>query len=253
MIYSGKVAILGCGPAGLMAAHGARQLGYRPVIFTKDFRPSPIGGAQYLHESIPEITDEEPDGTLLVYYNGNPNQYSQKVYGEIRETSWKNWPHEQPIWNMRAAYDRLWDIYSDCIVTREIDPGSAIELTAYMDAVLSCIPPQSLCRSNSCSFESQAVKINYRLDKKKDPNLHTMIYNANEAPLWYRRSVIFQWVSEEFPASVPYDHLPVIQKPLSTNCMCLPEIKRLGRYGTWTKGVLINDAYHGAINYLRGL
>lgn len=49
-----NIAILGCGPSGLVAAHAAMQINInkRVSVFSRNLR-SPIYGAQYLHQPIP--------------------------------------------------------------------------------------------------------------------------------------------------------------------------------------------------------
>ena len=51
------VAILGCGPTGLVAAHACAMKHIPFVIFSKK-RKSFLFGSQYLHEPIPGVIEE---------------------------------------------------------------------------------------------------------------------------------------------------------------------------------------------------
>src|SRR3546814_7896241 len=54
-----KVLILGCGPAGLIAAHAAKRMDADFIVMSKA-RKSFMNGAQYLHAPIPGVSLAEP-------------------------------------------------------------------------------------------------------------------------------------------------------------------------------------------------
>ena len=93
-----KVVVLGCGPAGLIAAHAAAMQGADIRIMSKP-RKSFMNGAQYLHKHINGTPYSDP---FQVSYEmlGSPEQYRLKVYGakwdgtvspEDLEESHKGW------------------------------------------------------------------------------------------------------------------------------------------------------------------
>src|SRR4051812_38354175 len=108
-----KIAVLGCGPAGMMAAAGAVEaaLDYEGgdiAIFSRK-RKSELFGAQYLHKPIPWAT---PPKEVTVDYRiiGEPADYKRKVYGNgwLGAVSPEDLQEPHPGWDIRETYDNLW-------------------------------------------------------------------------------------------------------------------------------------------------
>ena len=247
-----KIAVLGCGPAGLLAAHAVNQAtgGKPPEIFSRKVR-SPMRGAQYLHEPIPGLTDTaSPDDELRYIKVGTQSGYAVKVYNDaFAPVSWSRFEDGHvPAWDIRRAYDDLWDLWEQDIE----DIGSAsvwlAEFGHTYDLVLSSVPAKALCSNPTCRFESQEVYINEQAQPVVHPN--TIVYNGNPSTPWYRTSSVFGWGNTEWPANamgVAVDHGAVlVHKPLWTSCDCNPNVVRLGRYGAWDKPLLTHHAYHTA-------
>lgn len=241
-----KVAILGCGPAGLLAAHAVAETGVRPVVFSRAV-PSEIGGAQYLHRAIPEVTGDAPDGLCEVIKLGTPAGYATKVYNDpASETSWKIMDSgDHKIWNMRRAYNWLWGRYEGNITDQEVDADRVESLLRQYDLILSTVPAVALCaHANRHEFVSQQVGIVYHPAEEEGPN--RIIYNGKPDG-WYRASEIFGWVGFEYAPEESPSNAKMVRKPLWTDCNCHPDLVRLGRYGKWKKGELIHHAYEGAL------
>lgn len=237
-----RVHVLGCGPAGLLVAHAALQRGHAVTIVSKKVK-SPIGGAQFLHSAIPELTEEEPDGSVEFIHWGDEKNYAKKVYQDpSAPTSWGNYSGDVPIWNMRKAYNELWDRYNDNIVNREVTTQDlAQHRTDDTHLIFSTIPRPVLCTHlGQHHFKKQEVWLTYEQGKPA-PNL--ILYNGDPEYSWYRYSALFSWYSTEWPHEPPNAQTKKISKPLSHGCDCFPDIHKLGRYGRWEKGVLIHDAY----------
>ena len=96
-----KIAILGCGPSGLAAAHAAlNTVNCSLDIFSKKVK-SPMWGAQYLHGPVPGIPSAEP--TLIRYImRGAPEDYLRKVYAD----KWDGTINDE----MRTQAHLAWDI-----------------------------------------------------------------------------------------------------------------------------------------------
>ena len=236
-----NITVLGCGPAGLLAAHAAFQAGHTPRIVSRKVR-SKIGGAQYLHTHIPDLTHRDPEDYVEFEYRGDARGYAQKVYGVAdAPTSWGDYQGRVPIWNMRQAYDELWKRYEsyveDQVVTSDLSAiGSGL--------ILSTVPRKLLCDRNH-QFISQEVSIWYAKAERKD---NQIIYNGNPDTPWYRYSHLFGWESIEWPnAPAPDSDLVRVVKPLYTDCTCYPKVVKLGRYGRWEKKILSHDAYWMAV------
>jgi hypothetical protein len=253
-----KVAVLGCGPAGLMAAHGARNAGAHVAIYSER-RKSPLYGAQYLHAPIPGVTDLE-DRVIVDYrIQGSPEKYRSKVYGPMWDgtVSPEDLSENHEAWDIRATYDRLWSLYHTRVMDMRLDPYAVMQISNdSFDLIINTIPLQALCRAGH-SFQSTQVwaagdapelGIDVGLTYHCPPD--TVICNGNETPAWYRMSRIFGHTTIEWPlhANPPVTTASKVSKPLRHNCDCWPEILKLGRYGSWEKGVLSHTAYQRAFS-----
>lgn len=246
----GKVAVLGCGPAGLMAAHAAAIAEYDVHIYSKKHK-SPMPGAQYLHAPVPMITPNT--GSLINYeFRGSLDEYRIKVYGE-REARVLVSPAalspQHEAWDLRAAYDLLWEIYGGYVQDREIDPRWISELleSGQYDAVLSTLPLSRICKDLSHGFTVCGIWAAAEEDAPLRVADNTVVCEGRTPPGWYRASNVFGHVSMEWPDDKrPPVSVIKVEKPIRTTCDCWPEIHRLGRYGTWTKGVLTHQAFEAA-------
>lgn len=266
-----KVAILGCGPAGLFAAHAAAQAGAEFTIFSKP-RKSFMRGAQYLHKPIPGLTGDSFDVTYELW--GSVEGYRRKVYGEMEDilVSPETLVGTSPAWDIREAYDNAWDLYADphdlsrSIVPVDFETGHdgvfLDTMSGEYDLVISSIPAWLLCRNAEHSFESTTVWATEGLKRPREMGFHDsdghtlrdnlVVCSGDSDDWWYRQSRIHGWENTEFPQ----DRKPVapqgvrvhqVTKPVRTSCDCHPDIVRVGRYGQWKKGVLTHDAYDDAV------
>ncbi len=254
-----KVAILGCGPAGLLAAHRAIQEGHAVQIYSVK-RPSKIGGAQYLHEAIPELTDAEPDLTLRYIKLGQSVGYALKVYGsEDAPVSWEAYQEgDAPAWRMEEAYSILWNMYSRLVTDVPVGAHFVKQLvqSGEYDHVVSTIPASAICENHEHRFEKQDIALvpSARIEAR-----NVVVYNGQETEPWYRTSNIggHQWTEYACHPGQPspwllHDDYRPGWKPLSTDCDCCPGVARMGRFGRWQKGQLVHHAYEQMAELLNG-
>ncbi|HEX4502155.1 MAG TPA: hypothetical protein VH187_13545 [Scandinavium sp.] len=265
------VAILGCGPAGLLAAHAARLMGCDITIISNK-RKSSMLGAQYMHRAIPEL-DLNPPVKLSYVLQGNVDDYRAKVYGDDADESITVSPelfqgyHE--AWSIRQAYNQLWKRYQAMITDDIIDQEYLLHAVNSYDATISTIPAKQLCyQRERHMFTSVKVWIDNTwrggdVERNKDRygTRHVVLCNGQsfdeDHPSqtgWYRTSIIYdhantEWASDAINIFMPHGVMPVI-KPLQTNCDCWPGIVRAGRYGLWQKGILSHDAFEMALGVL---
>lgn len=261
-----RVAILGSGPAGLMAAaavshgHDWTSGPYDIQIFSAGGR-SPLYGAQYLHAPIPGYTDNRyPSAKRPISYilRGEPDQYRLKVYGPMWDgtVSPEDLDETHNAWDIRQTYEALWKEYERNVNEIHMDPAGMRLLvdgrTAYgaFDLVINSIPRPALCAeghqfaSTQIWAAGEAPELGIDLDRFRcDPN--TVICNGEENPSWYRLSNIFGYKTVEWPEHIkpPLPSAALVTKPLKTNCDCWPDVLHVGRYGKWQKGVLSHHAY----------
>jgi hypothetical protein len=217
-----NIAVLGCGPAGLLAAHAAVTTGHKVTIYSEP-KPSKIGGAQFLHQAIPGITTPEPDGQVNFVFLGDEAGYALKVYNSmIAPTSWSAYePGLHPVWNMQQAYANLWERYKDLIVPVHIAEDTLGDITQAHHLTFSCIPAPAVCPHRDrdgrlkCHFSSQPVWIR-DVSALVEVNDMTIVYNGDISHSWYRASNMFGYSFFEYPH--PYSNSVRIVKPLSTDC-----------------------------------
>jgi hypothetical protein len=259
------VAILGAGPAGLLAAHAAAICG-QPVAILSYGKKSVLGGAQFLHEPIPELTDDEPDVTITYKRSGTAENYQRKAYGMGPQPSFVSFDGvkngmTQPGWNLRKMYDRLWDLYGGQITETEVSattlPG--ILSDSLFSLVISTIPLRSLCRSDERHvagghrFTRQSIKIlNGACVSGSDDN--TIWYDGSRDRSFYRASRLFGVASTEWGLSMADSAPPgvtagsvTVHKPLENTCDCWPDLIKVGRFGRWQKGVLAHDGFRTTV------
>lgn len=258
-----RVLILGCGPAGLLACHAAAQTpNTQPIILSRK-RPSQLHGCQYLHENIPGIPQRGQRTIVNYRLSGTAEQYHEKVYGSQRLPSLVSpqlYQGPRPAWDLRAAYAWLWKTYQDLIIDGDLIAGKVREVIDHFapDRVISTVPAPLLCeRGEEHLFSSVRC---WAIGEAPDQRLpwaipdNTVECNGLPEVGWYRAARVFGVGTIEWPGrqrKPPISGVVAFDKPLSTNCDCLPMVRRLGRYGRWRKGVLAHHAYSDAMNMMR--
>jgi hypothetical protein len=264
-----RAIILGCGPAGLMAAQGlqdACEVRRQPldlrIMSLK--RPSELFGAQYLHVPIPGVTRSQPV-TVQYRLTGTPDAYRRKVYGPLWDgaVSPEDLATPHQAWDIRETYANLWRLWEDRIQDVRLDgAGVGMLLGQYsgeVDLFINSIPRQNLCvKQHTFGFTEiiaagDAPARGIILKQFWTPE-NTVVCNGEENPSWYRRSRVFHHTTVEWPGSiarVPVTSASRVKKPLFTDCDCWPEVKHVGRYGKWEKGVLSHTAYDDAARWAR--
>lgn len=279
-----RVAILGCGPAGLFAAQAvASHKKTTELVIFSNRRKSELYGAQYLHEPIPGLPANPTKIQHILH--GRPEDYRSKVYGPLADFPvspmyLEGWGQ---VWDIRSAYSAAWTNFGDHVVNMLITPNRLQDLLSGrrafgfhdFDLIISSIPRFEMCMSpNSHQFTNRKVWAvgeapdrGIRFPREETDHIPlvpegTMIYSGMDFDRWYRASRIFghgtiEWPIDRRPASMNGLTPVRVTKPLSTNCNCFSvgpvRIEHVGRYGTWTKGVLSHHAYHRAAELMESM
>lgn len=284
-----SVAILGCGPAGLMSAHAAALSGWDFRVYSRMYSrnaQSKLFGAQYLHAHIPELDCGE---AALVEYrlNGTPEDYRRKVYGDDWDgtVSPEDFLESHNAWDLRLAYQHLWDKYVGEIKHFEVFGNSpaalAYQILGEHDLVISTVPRKIWAKPGDV-FESTKVWAlgdteMPRVEPVYRPEPFSVICEASRRVSWYRVSNIYGYCTVEWPHDAGwYSNEPagyveyhdgyrdyakkilnpplygasVVEKPLRHNSTAASDFVHLGRYGKWEKGVLTSDAFYDAMKVL---
>lgn len=256
----------------MVAAWAALRAGYDVTFYADKTGKSTLYGCQYLHAPIPlpSGSGRIPQTNVEYKLNGTADEYRQKVYG----TKWQgsvspeDLEGEHHAWDIRATYDVL------CkeIIRRKNVMLHQVKVTANWLSlntgplsefahVISTIPAPALCQSpvmlssqEGHLFTSHTIKA--MGSKERRPSLVDLVQcdGTWDVP-WYRSASVFGYQTIEWPRgiyhSAPADAVTV-RKPLSNDCCCHPEIIRMGRYGTWTKGVLVHHVFEKAEKLMNG-
>lgn len=279
--YAGRVGILGCGPAGLAAAHAAARMGYEPIVFSRKVK-STLYGSQYLHQPIPGITQS---GAVNVTYRldgGSYEDYQRKVYGRtVPPSSEPDQENEfaqtgrvtRHAWDIRQTYDDLWDRYSPYVQDLEFgrfrDTSYVLHGMGRMVKVYSTIPRPLLClyphthrfhyAEAWAAGEAPDLGIVLLRDDPGAPTFYPyhIVFHAGPDVPYYRSHNVFGHRTIEWPYAhgkpADYPTASVVKKPLGTDCDCWPQITKLGRYGAWDKSQLVNHAYSRVVADLTAL
>jgi hypothetical protein len=248
------VAILGCGPAGLLAAHAVHSAlpASRVRIFAPGARPSPVPGGVYVHRAIPGLTSEHPDGFVTFHKLGTAEGYAAKVYGDRNiPTSWRKFREgPAPAWHLAPMYQRLWSKWKDNILDVEITPDEIGSLTRTYDLVVCSAPGYVACERGH-DFPSLPVWMEE--DAPDGVKHNMMIYSGSPYEKWFRSSDIFGIRTTEYREQPP--HLDPIElkhgiKVMATDCDCFPSVLRVGRWGEWRPGVLLHHAYEKTLGLM---
>jgi hypothetical protein len=257
------VVVIGCGPAGLAAAHAAHGLGY-PVRVIAPRVQTPQRGPLLLQRPIPGINRDHPDGYIRqIVLGGSILDYRSKMYGDININI--NGDVLAPgyhAWRFPETYDRLWELYADMIEDRKVPPWELNRLAEAPGRLVVCTAPaREMCLftgGSMHSFEQAQVAIIPAAIYPEQPD-DTIIFNADPSVPWSRSSRIFGSEVTEWPASVAVQDRPVplwmmrhvspaslriIRKPISTNCDCHPRVLRTGRFGAWRNETWVDTAYY---------
>jgi len=256
------VAILGCGPTGLLAAYAVQEAGHHSIIISERTK-SHIPGSQHLHGPVPGLTPVYPEGTIQFVRLGSAEGYAQKVYGDSsKATGWDNYFQVYPSWNMIKMYDKLWSMFEFRVIDRKIDPEVMWTICNeyHHDMIITTIPIWATCeRPQDHAFNG----VDYAIRELPMPEGETnevVVYNGLPDDEWYRWSILGGKCSIEYPSH----HLPEAtkeneggwtfgKKAVGNTCKCWPGVHRVGRWAEWSHGVTVYSSYQKVTELLREL
>jgi hypothetical protein len=260
-----KIAVLGAGPSGMMAAHASSQYGHYVDIL--DWNPSQSrrnSGVYFLHDDCDLALDSHSFhqrvlGIGGMTYNDIGQAYGEKVYGKrVGKVSVLSAIVEKEVRGYSAgqAINRLWDLYGNQIQNREIRRGmyDVEDLLGVYDKVISTIPAYVLFPEKE--FDSVATWIKVGI---APPSEHFIFYNLNPHCPWYRCSGMFGVFVQEygFDFSPPENwddtqyQYRVVQKVIGEGIVSpFKNLLLTGRYGAWNKRILTHNVYEEVLDWL---
>lgn len=245
-----KVAIVGCGPAGLAAAHAAYGLGAEVTIYSPAEK-SPQRGPLVLQRPIPAITTDHPTGYIRqLVIGGSILDYRYKLYGDINiSIQGDQLRPGYHCWNHIRAYNTMWTLYmeNDYRVHRVYGLISKMDLftlhTKY-DLVVNTAPLKDICFGNH-TFSFKAVEITDGYSYPDQP-ADTTIFNAGDKYPWVRSAwLLGNGCTEWLVGTAPKELKPfTIRKPIKHDCDCYPNVLGTGRFGAWRNETWVDTAYY---------
>lgn len=253
-----QVAILGCGPAGLLAAKAVKNAGHTPIIFSRKAK-SRISGAQYLARPIHNLTEHTVGFQVRFVKMGSGDVYTQRLYeGQdvpVR-SSWHNFEDGklEDAWSMQECYELLWGEFVDSIVDMPFTHTLADALVTGADMVVSSIPRWVLdgrARPDPEAYPHRKIWVVSGEGVVDDLSDNTIYYNGmRDGGTMYRMSNIRGNKSAEF--TQPIEGGVEIMKPIVFQGEDrYPTIVKVGRYGAWSKMQLAHHAYSAVLERLR--
>jgi hypothetical protein len=248
----GDIGIIGCGPAGLLAAHAAVQAGYEPTLFAPGATPSPPAPGVFLHMAIPELADPaRPDDNVTFRKLGRESVYARKVYGCVTATSWRKFTNgSYPAWALDPLYRQLWQLYGDLVQPGIVKGDDIKDFLESYRLTINTAPLERLCIGGH-GFPRRRTW--YVADAPNWVRHNEMVYNGLEENTWFRASKFFGRKLTEFAVEPSNGSGAQGMKVQPTDCDCHPGMLRVGRWGTWQPGVLLHHAYLEARHALHEL
>lgn len=257
-----KVAVLGAGTDGLIAAHACQQAGVSPQVYSRKVKTK-VGGAQYLDRAIPGLNRPDKPETIIHHLvRGDEFAYRRKVYSahpsltEISERADVYNGMREPAWSLRRAYNELWGRWESQVLDNEIDVRFVAKLLDGHDLVFSTVPLMSICSHRSGAYHNfhlrQSLIAPVMLEKLVSD---TVVWDGTRTSAWFRTSLVFGEVATEWPAGAPVptlDKLMKVTMPIASDCNCWPSVVRLGRYGAWSRKEDTSEVFTRVISTLEG-
>lgn len=244
-----KVIVIGCGPAGLAAAHAAVGFGAAVEIIAPK-QMSPQHGPLLLQRPIPGINNDHPDGTIHQrVIGGSILDYRYKLYGDINIGINGDILQEcYHAWDHRETYETLWELYSGLITDGKVTGREMRTIHQKADLVVSTANAQSMCGNwdrfaqgpHKFMWKEVAITPEYSYPGQPD---NTIIFNGGDEFNWVRSSRVFGVPVTEWKIGTEPFRARVIRKPISTDCNCYPHVLRTGRFGAWKNETWIDTAY----------
>jgi hypothetical protein len=256
-----KVTVIGCGPAGLAAAHAAVGHGATVEIIAPK-KMSPQNGPLLLQRPIPGVNTDHPDGTIYQrVIGGSVLDYRYKLYGDINIGINGNILQPQyNAWEHRKTYATLWGMYSDLILDCKVSPALLRRMHVHSDLVVSTANAREMCENwevfgpgkGPHKFLFKEVAITNEFSYPDQPD-NTIIFNGGDKYSWVRSSRVFGIPATEWKLGDQPSEARVIRKPISTDCNCYPHVLRTGRFGAWKNETWIDTAYWDVYNAIESM
>ena len=228
-----KVAIIGGGLVGRLAAWATMQTGHTPTIFDRMPEAVTPRGFVYLHDNcgLP-LT---PQRIHVIETGGNRFDYAYKVYGDsFHEVSFGKYTGVHEGYDPAELLNILNGLQHGMVKDMNFENlAEILNLRQDYDRLIVTLPANRLFPKMNFPSIKGSVGV-FPLDAGEVLK-NFCIYSADQSIPWYRAGSMFGFAFREFPYVVPGHR--VITKVVKGDDK-LPEIENVlftGRFGKWTK------------------
>jgi hypothetical protein len=249
-----KVAVVGGGIVGRLAAWATMQAGHTPVIFDRMQKPVVPRGFVYLHSTCGLPLTAECIEVIEV--GGNREDYALKVYGgdvKAEDVSWGKFRGLQEGYNPAEAMAILSRLQHGMVQDRNFENWGEIEaLLDEYERVVFTLPVNKFLKG---TFPVRRGSVGaFKAEADEDVS-NLCVYSADPNVPWYRAGFMFGYVFYEYPEVIT-GHVPLVKVMpggvVDPKHRQLHEdrILRTGRFGAWRKDMLSDDAYEEVLAWL---
>lgn len=247
-----RVAILGAGMAGMLAAKALQESGISCLLFDKNPQQGASNnvGVHYLHDPCGlELEPKIIRNYLIGCEDGclPHEQYSEKL-GTPLNNSLVDLPSYQVAYSFQEAHRLLRKRFEDKVIKLDIKPSTLFRLMKDCDKVISTIPLPILFDGAECLSVGARVARGKPYNLPDLPGHNKVVYNIDLEDNWYRYSNVFgvEWTEVKEGGEF------FIKKIVSTDFVSpFEDLELLGRWGAWDRKFLAHDAYYETIRRLQ--
>lgn len=244
-----KVAIVGGGLVGRIAAWGVMQVGHCPVIYDQmyDKIAKTPRGFVYEHSDLDlPLTPQK----VWVTYQGTAEEYAKKVYNGVLtgdEVSFGKWFYTDQAYDPGDVLNWLNGLQHGMVVERGFeDMAEILELRETHDRVIFTLPLNRFVKGNFPSVRGSVGA--WKVDPGEVLQNHC-VYNSNPDIPWYRSGAMFGWAFREFSKPI-INHQPIVKVMPGDGPPEHENVLFTGRFGRWDKGELSHLTYDRVIKWL---
>jgi len=270
-----KICVLGSGIAGLLASKALDDCGYDFDIYTDAIMcEMKTLGLHYLHDSCGLNLRHEYIYNLVIGDDGYMplhDQYCKKVFGELNITrftnSLVNLPAYNRIYDIKKAFEMLFDSYVDKMKTMDVIRDNIKILRNEYDLIISTIPLHYITGVYKCDYEEVYIRNKMPWEAPIDMirefcYKNYVVYNIDKNIDWYRLSVVDHMPTAEYAGGHNFYELldakdiKITKKVISSGVDTKMFLRRnriflTGRWGAWDRAQLAHDTYYNVLNILK--